>query len=79
MLDHTPCDEERSRLFADLCAQHERAGRALYALDSVLKSAESGPVDEWTVAHFRKVYDDLLDPARMVAVSGNDYVTAVAS
>ena len=65
--NHTPCDEARARLYADLFAQSERIGRALHALDSVLKAAENGPVDEWTVRYFRTVYADLLNPGGAIA------------
>lgn len=67
--NHTPCDEDRSRLFADLFAQSERTGRALEALDAVLKAAEHGPVDEWTVRYFRTVHAELLNPGGAIALA----------
>lgn len=67
MLDHTHCDKDRARLVANLGTQSERIGRALHALDSVLKAAENGPVDEWTVRYFRTVYADLLNPGGAIA------------
>ena len=80
MVDHTHCDEARARLTANLDAQSERIGRALNALDSVLKAAENGPVDEWVVRYFRTVYADLLNPDGAVAyadlVMGADMAVA---